>query len=111
MDDLIKRFHEDGYVILPEALTAAEVAQVRSELAPHFQHFGRNPFEGERTQRAYALLAKAPSMAVSVPARVELGVPTRGLYATMRTPQADITAVCQDRTTCRPRSQRDAQRP
>lgn len=63
MNDRMERFREDGYVILPDVLTASEIAQVRSELAPHFEHFGRNPFEGERTQRAYALLAKAPSLA------------------------------------------------
>lgn len=63
MDDRMRRFQEDGYVVLPGALSASEIELMRSELAPHFQHFGRNPFEGERTQRAYALLAKAPSLA------------------------------------------------
>ncbi len=52
-----------GYVILPSLLSAAEVEEVRSELAPHLNQFGRNPFEGHRTQRVYALLAKAPSIA------------------------------------------------
>ncbi len=63
MDALIDRFRQDGYVILPRVLSAEQVAETRQELAPHLAPFGRNPFEGERTQRAYALLAKAPSIA------------------------------------------------
>ena len=63
MDDALRTFHEQGYVILPDLLSADQIGQVRRELTPHFDHFGRNPFEGESTQRAYALLAKAPSVA------------------------------------------------
>ena len=59
----MRRFQEDGYVVLPNVLSRSEIEEMRGELAPHLQHFGRNPFEGERTQRAYALLAKAPSIA------------------------------------------------
>jgi ectoine hydroxylase-related dioxygenase (phytanoyl-CoA dioxygenase family) len=59
----LEKLHEDGYVILPEVLSPEQVATVRTELEPHFRDFGRNPFEGERTQRVYALLAKAPSIA------------------------------------------------
>lgn len=59
----LEHLRTHGYVILPSLLTPAEVETVRSELAPHLQHFGRNPFEGHKTQRVYALLAKAPSIA------------------------------------------------
>jgi ectoine hydroxylase-related dioxygenase (phytanoyl-CoA dioxygenase family) len=59
----LQRLREDGFVILPNLLTPAQVAVVREELKPHLGPFGRNPFEGERTQRVYALLAKAPSIA------------------------------------------------
>lgn len=60
------RLREDGYVILPDLLSPAQVRRVREELEPHLGAFGRNPFEGERTQRIYALLAKAPSVALLV---------------------------------------------
>jgi ectoine hydroxylase-related dioxygenase (phytanoyl-CoA dioxygenase family) len=63
MEAAIDRIRQEGYVILPNVLSSAEVAETRRELAPHLDHFGRNPFEGEYTQRAYALLAKAPSIA------------------------------------------------
>ena len=59
----LEHLRTHGYVILPSLLSPTEVETVRSELAPHLNHFGRNPFEGHRTQRVYALLAKAPSIA------------------------------------------------
>lgn len=59
----LEHLQAHGYVILPSLLSTEEIATVRSELAPHLNHFGRNPFEGHKTQRVYALLAKAPSIA------------------------------------------------
>jgi ectoine hydroxylase-related dioxygenase (phytanoyl-CoA dioxygenase family) len=59
----LEQLMEQGFVILPDVLSPEQVATVRSEIEPHLGPFGRNPFEGERTQRAYALLAKAPSIA------------------------------------------------
>jgi len=58
----LEHLQTHGYVILPSLLSPEEVATVRDELAPHLKHFGRNPFEGHKTQRVYALLAKAPSI-------------------------------------------------
>ncbi|WP_019925141.1 phytanoyl-CoA dioxygenase family protein [Nocardia sp. BMG111209] len=48
----------DGYVVLPDLLTAAECADLRAELVPLLGHAGRNTFEGKRTQRVYTLLEK-----------------------------------------------------
>ena len=62
----LERLREDGYLILPNAISPELVARVRAELAPHLGAFGRNPFEGHRTQRVYALLAKAPAIAEMV---------------------------------------------
>lgn len=63
-DGVATQLHEEGYVILPELLDSAQVGRIRSELAPHFVGFrGRNEFEGLHTERVYALLAKAPSVA------------------------------------------------
>lgn len=62
------RLDADGYVVLPGAVGADVLARIRGELEPHLvaAPFGRNDFEGIRTQRLYALLAKAPSTAALV---------------------------------------------
>jgi ectoine hydroxylase-related dioxygenase (phytanoyl-CoA dioxygenase family) len=55
----------DGFVILERVLAPAELDALRLALEPHLQgqHFGRNRFEGLRSQRVYALLAKDPVFA------------------------------------------------
>jgi ectoine hydroxylase-related dioxygenase (phytanoyl-CoA dioxygenase family) len=60
--------HQDGYVVLHELLSAAELDALREELRPHVDGgpLGRNPFEGESTNRVYALLAKVESAAILV---------------------------------------------
>ena len=63
----VDALRRDGYVILRDVLTPAEVDAVRSQLDPYsVGQYGRNEFEGERTERLYALLAKAPSIATLV---------------------------------------------
>lgn len=62
----LEHLQTNGYVILPSLLSKEQVEKIRSELAPHLTHFGRNPFEGHKTQRIYALLSKAPSIAALV---------------------------------------------
>ena len=59
---LLDHLQTDGYVILPALLPAAQVNAIRSALAPWLQGSltGRNDFEGFRTERVYALLAKSP---------------------------------------------------
>jgi len=57
------KLRKDGFVILPELIPPELVEQITAELTPHLGPFGRNPFEGSKTQRVYALLAKAPSIA------------------------------------------------
>ena len=61
----VEAIHERGYVVLPEVLSRRQLDTVRSQLEPHLDagHFGRNDFEGFRSQRLYALLAKAPAVA------------------------------------------------
>jgi len=48
-----------GFVVLPELLSAADCAEIRAALASHLDQglLGRNPFEGHRTERVYALVA------------------------------------------------------
>lgn len=54
-----------GYVIFRDVLSFDQVAAMREALAPHLDLDlkGRNDFEGLRTNRVYALLAKSPVFA------------------------------------------------
>lgn len=66
MSSPLEQLQTDGYVVLPDVLSVGELDRIRSEMAPLLASapFGRNDFEGLRSQRVYALLAKAPSTAV-----------------------------------------------
>lgn len=48
----------DGYVILPDLLSAAELAEIRASVTPLLDRTGRNGFEGRATQRVYSVLNK-----------------------------------------------------
>jgi ectoine hydroxylase-related dioxygenase (phytanoyl-CoA dioxygenase family) len=56
---------EQGYVVVEHALAPHHLDAVREGLEPLLQGapLGRNDFEGTRTNRVYALLAKVPAMA------------------------------------------------
>jgi hypothetical protein len=56
------QFDRDGYLIFPGVMSAGKVERVRAALTPHLVKRGRNDFEGFRTNRVYALLAKAPDV-------------------------------------------------
>ncbi|MFG1793300.1 phytanoyl-CoA dioxygenase family protein [Nocardia sp. NPDC049149] len=51
----------DGYVILPDLLSPAELADIRTAVAPLLDRHGRNLFEGHTTQRVYSVLNKTRS--------------------------------------------------
>jgi ectoine hydroxylase-related dioxygenase (phytanoyl-CoA dioxygenase family) len=61
----VERLREDGYVVLEGVLDADERDGVRRDLEPFFGegHWGRNDFEGERTQRIYGLPRVSPALA------------------------------------------------
>ncbi len=64
----LEQFDRDGYVVYERAVGADLLRRIREELAPwlgngEHAHKGRNDFEGYETNRVYALLAKAPSVA------------------------------------------------
>ena len=63
--DTVRR---EGFVVLPGVLSPAEVAAMRAALAPWLrgERMGRNDFEGFRSERVYALLAKDPALALLV---------------------------------------------
>jgi ectoine hydroxylase-related dioxygenase (phytanoyl-CoA dioxygenase family) len=53
------RLRQDGYTVIEDFASAAELAQVRAALAPHLgSHSGRNAFEGFATERVYTLVAR-----------------------------------------------------
>ena len=49
---------EHGYIILERIISDEQLAAVRAEAETHLGHFGRNSFEGERTQRIYGVPQK-----------------------------------------------------
>ena len=55
----------DGYTIIENVMSAELTTRIRTELGPYRQveYLGRNNFEGIHTERVYALLVKAPSVA------------------------------------------------
>lgn len=55
----------DGYIIIENVMSDELMDRIRAELAPYCQgkFLGRSNFEGTHTERVYALLAKAPSIA------------------------------------------------
>src|SRR5437879_1870058 len=58
-------FDRRGYLIFERVLSPDTVTAIRAALAPHLARDmkGRNDFEGERTNRIYALMAKSPVFA------------------------------------------------
>src|SRR6202521_3895657 len=60
-----EEFDRRGYLIFERVLAPAKVAEIRAALAPYLARDlkGRNDFEGERTNRVYALMAKSPVFA------------------------------------------------
>lgn len=59
----IDEIRQNGYVILPSLLSQDDILELKTALAPWLQgeHMGRNDFEGFRSERVYALLAKSPA--------------------------------------------------
>ena len=58
---VVEDLERDGFAVIPDVLTAAEIDAVRDGLAPELSkgYRGRNPFEGHQTQRVYCLVAKS----------------------------------------------------
>ena len=61
----VETLQQQGFVILEGLLDRSEIAAIRAELDPYLQKrlMGRNEFEGLSSERVYAVLAKAPSLA------------------------------------------------
>jgi len=61
----VAAIRELGFVLLPGLIPAGDLAAMRRALAPHLEAelYGRNDFEGHRTQRIYSLVGRAPIFA------------------------------------------------
>ncbi|TNF84908.1 MAG: phytanoyl-CoA dioxygenase family protein [Gammaproteobacteria bacterium] len=64
-DQAVAAIRDQGFIVFENLLSQDQVERIRSELAPYLQkqHMGRNDFEGFKSERVYALLAKAPAVA------------------------------------------------
>ena len=64
-ESAMSRYERDGFLIFENILTSKELAKIRDALSPYLNTRlkGRNDFEGTRTNRVYALLAKDPVFA------------------------------------------------
>src|SRR5712672_1188201 len=60
-----EQFDSRGYLIFERVLSPDRVAEIRTALAPYLERdlTGRNDFEGLKTNRGHALLAKSPLFA------------------------------------------------
>lgn len=56
----LARLHEDGFTIIEDFLPAPALAEIRRVLALYLDsNYGRNDFEGLKTERVYTLVARA----------------------------------------------------
>lgn len=64
-EDCASAFDKDGYVIFKNVLNDDGIGAIRAALAPHLDRkiYGRNDFEGLKSNRVYGLLAKSPVFA------------------------------------------------
>jgi len=62
-DEILAVLKRDGALILKDALTPAQLAQVRAETMPYIEatEFGRDDFTGHLTTRTGALVARSPA--------------------------------------------------
>lgn len=52
----VETLERQGYVIIPNLLTAEHVESIRNDITPLLDRAGRNNFEGHKTQRVYNVL-------------------------------------------------------
>ena len=58
LDKQLAAVQRDGYVIIPNVLSAEQLHEIRQEVSPLLDSTGRNDFEGALTQRLYSVIAK-----------------------------------------------------
>ena len=62
-EEAYSEYEDAGYIIFENVLSDSEIEAYKAALEPYMQHSGRNDFEGLKTNRVYALLAKSPLFA------------------------------------------------
>jgi ectoine hydroxylase-related dioxygenase (phytanoyl-CoA dioxygenase family) len=64
----VASIREAGFVVLPDVIPPDHLDEMRRALGPDLdaELYGRNDFEGHRTQRVYSLVARAPIFAALV---------------------------------------------
>lgn len=64
-DEVKAQYDRDGYIVFENVLSRNTLTQIKTALAPYLDSplKGRNDFEGTKTNRVYALLAKDPIFA------------------------------------------------
>ena len=62
IDDVWSEYERTGYVIFPSLMDDGGIRRVRNALVPYLNQKGRNDFEGFKSNRVYALLAKNPDV-------------------------------------------------
>ena len=79
--DVWEQYQEEGYVIFPEVLTAAQLEQQRAALRPWLEadRRGRNNFEGAQSNRIYGMLEKDPVFADLISHPLQLAFAEREL--------------------------------
>jgi ectoine hydroxylase-related dioxygenase (phytanoyl-CoA dioxygenase family) len=63
--ELRAQYDTQGYLVFPSVLSTKEITELRTALDPYLAAdiHGRNDFEGMKTNRVYAMLAKSPVFA------------------------------------------------
>ncbi|MEL7128221.1 MAG: phytanoyl-CoA dioxygenase family protein [Pseudomonadota bacterium] len=61
-EDWSAQYNRDGYIIFENVMAQKDLQRVRDALLPHMEKTGRNNFEGYKSNRVYALLAKSPDI-------------------------------------------------
>ena len=76
IETALNNIHRDGFTVIENALSPRIRNAIQSGLDPWLQgtHMGRNDFEGLRSERVYALLAKVPVIAAMVEHRETLAI-------------------------------------
>ena len=76
IDDIMRGLDQAGYVVIPDAIPAAQAAAARADLEAILETTppGRDEFEGRRTRRVYALFAKTRTLDTLALHPVVLGV-------------------------------------
>mgnify|MGYP003634457806 CR=1 FL=1 len=97
LSEQITAIRESGYTVLEGLIDADTIGTIKSELAPYLQKtlMGRNNFEGFDSERVYALLAKAPSVAKLVEHEAIIAqAATSGLTSNLPIAQSVFRSSC-----------------